>query len=55
MKSALLAAGLGLALCLVAGAFAATPLYVPGIALLLMALAAGAWVGIAERAHERFE
>lgn len=49
MKSALLAAGLGLALCLVAGAFAATPLYVPGIALLLMALAAGAWVGIAER------
>lgn len=43
------AIALGLALCLVAGAFAAPPLYVPGVALLLIAGAAIAWVWLASR------
>jgi uncharacterized protein (DUF58 family) len=44
VKGALAAAALGLALCLVAGGFAAPPLYLPGLALLLMASAAAVWV-----------
>lgn len=49
MKRAGAAFTLGLALCLVAGALAATPLYVPGVGLLLMTVAAGAWVSLAVR------
>jgi uncharacterized protein (DUF58 family) len=44
VRGALAAAGLGLALCLVAAAFAAPPLYLPGLALLLMAGVASVWV-----------
>jgi uncharacterized protein (DUF58 family) len=49
VRGAALAAGLGLALCLAGASFAATPLYVPGVALLLTALAATTWVMIAAR------
>ena len=49
MSRPLGAGALGLGLCLVAGMFAATPLYVPGVALLLIAAAATAWVGVAAR------
>jgi uncharacterized protein (DUF58 family) len=42
-------AGLGLSLCLAAGAFAADSLYVPGIALLLIVAAALGWVSRAAR------
>ncbi|MBV9365910.1 MAG: DUF58 domain-containing protein [Solirubrobacterales bacterium] len=49
MRRALAAAGLGLCLCLAAGAFAAAPLYVPGVALLALASAAAAWVALAAR------
>ena len=44
MRRAPVAAGLGLALCLAAGGFAAAPLYVPGLALLLIVAAAATWV-----------
>jgi uncharacterized protein (DUF58 family) len=44
------AIALGLALCLAAAGFAATSLYLPGIALLLIAAAAASWVSIAARA-----
>ena len=44
-----MAIGLGLALCLAAGAFAATPLYLPGIALLFIAASAAIWVPLAAR------
>jgi uncharacterized protein (DUF58 family) len=43
------ALGLGLALCLGAAGFAATPLYVPGVALPLIAGVAAAWVTVAAR------
>ena len=46
MKGALAAAGLGLALCLVAAGFSATPLYLPGLALLVMAGVATVWVRV---------
>ena len=49
MRGSLAAAGLGLSLCLVAGAFGATTLYVPGVALLLLAAAAAGWVWLAAR------
>ena len=49
MRRALVAAGLGLALCLTAAGFAAAPLYLPGVALLLIAAAAAAWVSLAAR------
>jgi uncharacterized protein (DUF58 family) len=49
MRSALAAAGLGLCVCLAAGAFAASPLYVPGVALLALASAAAGWVALAAR------
>jgi uncharacterized protein (DUF58 family) len=42
-------AALGVGLCVLAGAFGAAALYVPGVALLLLALAAGASVGLAGR------
>jgi uncharacterized protein (DUF58 family) len=45
----LFAVGLAVALCLGAGAFAATPLYLPGVAVLLIAIAAAAWVESAAR------
>lgn len=40
---------LGLALCLVASAFAATPLWIPGLALALIAALAMGWVWLAAR------
>jgi uncharacterized protein (DUF58 family) len=49
MRRAALAGGLGLALCLTAASFAAAPLYVPGLALLLIAGFAVAWVCVAVR------
>jgi uncharacterized protein (DUF58 family) len=49
MSRAPVAAGLGLGLCLTAGGFAATPLYVPGLALLVIAAVAVAWVSLAAR------
>ena len=49
MRRSLAAAGLGLSLCLAGGAFAATALFVPGIALLLLAGAAVGWVSLAAR------
>ena len=49
MTRARAAAAFGLALCLVAGAFAATPLYVPGLATLLMLALAAGWVSLAGR------
>lgn len=49
MRRTSVAAGLGIALCLAAGAFAAEPLYVPGLALLLMAAIAAGWVSLAAR------
>ena len=49
MRSAAVAVGLGLALCLAGAGFAATPLYVPGVALLLIAAAARLWVSAAAR------
>ena len=49
MKRTAAAIGLGLALCLVAAGFAATPLYLPGVALLLIAVVAAIWVVIAAR------
>jgi uncharacterized protein (DUF58 family) len=49
VRSALVAAALGLVLSLVAAAFAATPLFLPGIALLLLAATASAWVSAAAR------
>ena len=41
--------GLGVALCLAAGGFGARPLYVPGIALPLLAVGATVWVSAAVR------
>lgn len=49
MRRSLAAAGLGLSLCLAGGAFAATTLYVPGVALLLLAGTATGWVWLAAR------
>ncbi len=49
MRSARAAAGLGVALCLTGAGFAATPLYLPGFALLLIAAAATIWVSNAAR------
>ncbi len=49
MRRALGAAGLGLALCLTAASFAAAPLYLPGVALILVAAAAVGWVSLAAR------
>jgi uncharacterized protein (DUF58 family) len=49
VRSARLAVGLGLALCLAGAGFAATPLYLPGVALLLIAAAAATWVSNAAR------
>ncbi|MBV9417422.1 MAG: DUF58 domain-containing protein [Solirubrobacterales bacterium] len=49
MRRSLAAAGLGLSLCLVGGAFAATTLFVPGVALLLLAGTATGWVWLAAR------
>jgi uncharacterized protein (DUF58 family) len=49
MRRASVAAGLGLTLCLVAGGFAAAPLYLPGVALLLITAGAAAWVSLAAR------
>lgn len=49
MRSTRFAVALGLALCLAAAGFAATPLYLPGVALLLTAIVAGAWVKSAAR------
>lgn len=43
------ALALGVVLCLVAGAFAATPLFIPGLALLLVVLVAVAWVSLVAR------
>jgi uncharacterized protein (DUF58 family) len=44
VRNAPLAAGLGVALCLAAGAFGAAPLYVPGVGVLLIVGAATTWV-----------
>ena len=44
MRRTAAAAVLGLGLCLAAAGFAATPLYLPGVALLLIAAVASAWV-----------
>ena len=49
MTRALATAVFGIWLCLAAGAFAAAPLYVPGIALIALALAAMVWVPFAAR------
>lgn len=49
MKRASGAFALGVALCLTAGLFAAAPLYVPGMALLLIAGVAAVWVWEAAR------
>ena len=49
MRRSLAAAGLGLSLCLAGGAFAATTLFVPGVALLLLAGTATGWVSLAAR------
>jgi uncharacterized protein (DUF58 family) len=49
VRRASLAAGLGLVLCLTAATFGATPLYVPGVALVLVAALAPAWVWLARR------
>ncbi|MBV9798112.1 MAG: DUF58 domain-containing protein [Solirubrobacterales bacterium] len=49
MRSTRFAVSLGLALCLAAAGFAATPLYVPGVALLLTAIVAAVWVKSAAR------
>jgi uncharacterized protein (DUF58 family) len=49
MSRALAAAGLGLSLCLAGGAFAATTLFVPGVALLVLAGTATGWVWLAGR------
>jgi uncharacterized protein (DUF58 family) len=49
MRRSLAAAALGLSLCLAGGAFAATTLFVPGVALLLLAGTATAWVWLAGR------
>lgn len=49
MRRTSVAAGLGVALCLAAGGFGAAPLYLPGVALLLIAGAAVAWVSLAAR------
>jgi uncharacterized protein (DUF58 family) len=49
VRRSLAAAGLGLSLCLAGGAFAATTLYVPGVALLLLAGTATGWVWLAAR------
>lgn len=49
MRRSLAAAGLGLSLCLAGGAFAATALFVPGVALLLLAATATGWVWLAAR------
>ena len=59
MSSARRLIGLGLALCLLGGAFAASALYVPGLALLLLAVAAeagvraGAWRALLLREPDR--
>ncbi len=47
MRRVLLAIGLGFALCLAGAGFAATSLYLPGLALLLIAVVAAAWVASA--------
>lgn len=49
MGGALRLAGLGAALLLVAAALDAEPLYVPGVALLVLAAGAAAWVALAAR------
>jgi uncharacterized protein (DUF58 family) len=49
VRRSLAAAGLGLSLCLAGGAFAATTLFVPGVALLLLAGTASGWVSLAAR------
>lgn len=49
MRRATLAGGLGVALCATAASFAAAPLYVPGMALLLIAAWAVVWVCFAAR------
>lgn len=49
MRSAAAAVGLGLVLCLAGAGFAARPLYLPGVALLLIAAVARAWVSTAAR------
>jgi uncharacterized protein (DUF58 family) len=49
VRRSLAAASLGLSLCLAGGAFAATTLFVPGVALLLLAGTATGWVSLAAR------
>jgi uncharacterized protein (DUF58 family) len=49
VRRSLAAAALGLSLCLAGGAFAATTLFVPGVALLLLAGTATGWVWLAAR------
>jgi uncharacterized protein (DUF58 family) len=49
VRRASLAVGLGLALYLTAAGFGAAPLYVPAVALLLLAIGAVAWVSFAAR------
>src|SRR3954447_19930397 len=49
MKRALATAALGVVLCLAGGAFDSASLYVPGVALVLAAVAATAWVWLAAR------
>ena len=49
MRRSLAAAGIGVSLCLAAGWFAATALYVPGFALLMLSGAATTWVSLSAR------
>jgi uncharacterized protein (DUF58 family) len=49
VRRATLVGGLGFALCVTAASFAAAPLYVPGVALLLIAAFAVVWVRLAAR------
>jgi uncharacterized protein (DUF58 family) len=49
VSRSLAAAGVGLLLCVAAGVFAATALYVPGVALLLLAGTATGWVTLTAR------
>ncbi len=49
MRNVVVVLSLGLVLCLVGAGFAATPLYVPGLAMMLMAAAAALWVHAAAR------
>jgi uncharacterized protein (DUF58 family) len=49
LPRAAVAIGLGLALCLIAAAFGAPPLYVPGITFLLTAAVGGIWVARSAR------